>query len=122
MTPLSKEVQEQIEFAALAVYPVNLLYGNPDIDLNDYCRSSWIAGATWYAERAAENEVYLKNCMNEYRDQAKENLDCLKACQNHSAGIITELKSQLAEKDARITELEAENDRLYKHYCENGFG
>ena len=72
MTPLSQEVQEQIEFTALAVYPVNLLDGNPDIDLNDYSRSSWISGATWYAEKLAEKDARIKELEKEVERLRRE--------------------------------------------------
>lgn len=130
MTPLSKEVQEQIEFAALAAYPVNPLYGNPNIDLNDYSRSSWIAGATWYAEKAMAAFPEDATC-----EICKERTDSFAGnpslwpvrileftyhwiCAATKIEKCESLESQLAEKDTRIKELEKEVERLRREIGE----
>lgn len=89
MNTLPKEVLERIENIALAVYPVKRLNTSAGIDLNEYSRGIWIAGATCEALRAITNDKWAKN----YMSGQDEKIERLETCISELEAEIINLKA-----------------------------
>ena len=129
MSTLSKEVQEQIRKEAEERYPMHsadAINAKPDMEdrrtmykvnntmykVNSHVmmtRIGYIAGATVYAEKGMEE---MSEWTQAYQKRSAE------LCEGPLYKELIDLRSQLAEKDARIKELEKEVERLRREIGE----